>query len=92
MSPMYYAVFYDVEKPMDIYNAMQKRIDQKLFANLTDGIMIKGVQLKDANGVVSHFNVVSTKTFCITNSLDNTSFVICEVEKAIDFSKVNQPK
>lgn len=78
IEPMYHAIFYDVTKPMDIYNAMQLRIDKQKFVNLTDDKW-------------DRYNVISVKTFCVVNSIDNTYFIVCEVEKEVDFSTVNKP-
>lgn len=90
IEPMYHAIFYDVTKPMDVYNAMKLRIDRQKFINLTDEIIKKQVELK-YDDKWERYNVVSAKTFNIVNSIDNTYFVVCEVEKEVDFSTVNKP-
>ena len=90
IEPMYHAIFYDVTKPMDVYNAMQLRIDRQKFVNLTDDIIKKQVELK-CDDKWARYNVISVKTFCVVNSIDNTYFIVCEVEKEIDFSSVFKP-
>lgn len=74
--PAYYAIFYDVEKPKDIANAMHKRIDRKQFLNLIDDMSHKkGVCLDK-----TWYRIESISTFQISNSLDALSFVVCDVK------------
>jgi len=91
VEPMYYAIFYDISLPMDVYNAMHKRINYAKYKNITDGVIRKVVELVNKDGTAFSYNVISSKTFCIVNSIDNTYFVVCCVEKVIDFSTVNKP-
>lgn len=81
IEPMYYAVFFDVDLPQTVQYALNKRMDQKQYNNLTDGIEGKNLELQTINGKVSLYRLISTKTFLITNTVDNCYYVICEVKK-----------
>lgn len=81
ISTIFYAVFYDIKKPKTIAYAMHKRIDETLFKNLTDGMGIKEVELKDHHGNISRYRVPAISTFLIQNTVDRNLFVICDCEK-----------
>lgn len=70
IEPMYYAVFFLNGIPK------HKRILRSQWINLTDGIIEKTVELESIKYVV-----ISIKTFNILNSVDNTHFAICDIQK-----------
>jgi len=76
MYPMYYVVFYDIDKPKTIGNAMNKRIDRSQWINICDGIIEKTVELDK-----EMFKIISVSTFNIINTVDNTLFAVCDVKK-----------
>lgn len=78
IEPTYRGYFYDTSKPMDDANVMHKRMGVKMFRNLTDGIMQKEVYLDGELYLVKR-----TRTFSVLNTIDNTFFVVCDVEKVI---------
>lgn len=80
MSPIYYAIFYDITKPRTIGHAMVKRIEKIQYQNLIDGLECKTVELKNSLDEVSTYQVISTSTFHIANSIDNHLFVVCDCE------------
>lgn len=76
IDPMYYAVFYDVTKPKDDRFAMRKRINYFKYINLTDGMEEKTVEL---DGV--KYKITEVRSFKVINPVDNTLFLVCDVEK-----------
>lgn len=83
IDPIYYAVFYDVAKPKHAGNAMNKRIDKKIFKNLVDDNGSKTVLLKDSSGTCTDYKIISVSTFTITNTVDNHLFAVCDCEKIV---------
>ena len=79
--PIYYAIFYDIDKPKNHYNAMNKRILEKQYFNLIDGLEGKEVELRSADGLLGKYRVVMTSTFHIFNSVDNHFFAIVDCKK-----------
>lgn len=76
IDPIYYAIFYDIEFPLNLYYAMNKRITKKQFDNLSDNLPFKTVSLDNVN-----YQILNTKTFNIVNTVDNHIFLICEIKK-----------
>lgn len=81
IEPIYYAIFYDIAKPKTAFHAINKRIKKEMFHNLVDGNGAKEVDLKEKDGVVTKYQIVSISTFQITNTVDNHLFAICDCEK-----------
>lgn len=81
IQPIFYAIFYDMEKPKTIKYAMHKRIDASIYRNLTDDNGIKEVELKDHEGNVSRYRIPSMLTFKIENSIECNLYVVCNCEK-----------
>lgn len=81
IEPIYYAVFYDLAKPKVIQHAMNKRIDRAQFKNLIDEMETKNVILKNGDGAIHNYKIVSVATFIIRNTVDNHLFVVCDCEK-----------
>lgn len=79
-APIYYAVFYDVNKPKTSYFAMHKRISEKQWFNITDGIEGKSVQLRSVDDKIANYKIISQSIFSILNSVDNSFFVICDCQ------------
>ncbi len=84
IEPIYYAVFYDLEKPKQIQYAMNKRIDRSQYKNLIDDMEGKTVELRTNGGVPANYKIISVATFIITNTVDNHLFVVCDCEKIND--------
>lgn len=80
IEPIYYSVFYDVDKPRQVDHAINKRIDEKVFNNLTDDTGPKEVILK-IEGKEINYQIVSVSTFNISNTVDNHFFVVCDCKK-----------
>jgi hypothetical protein len=78
IEPMFYAIFYDVDHPKDVANAMLKRIDKNKYINISDGLIQKNVFLNK-----DRYTILSAATFNIVNSIDNTFFVVCDVKKQL---------
>ena len=76
IDPMYYAVFYDVALPKDDRYAMRKKITYFKYINLTDDMGQKSVEL---DGV--KYNIKEIRTFKVLNTIDNTLYLIADVEK-----------
>lgn len=87
IDPIYYAIFYDVDKPKDFINAMNKRINRRMFFNLDDDFSGKTVELKTHEGIIGSYKLISTTSFKIENSIDNNFFIICNVEKLFKHTK-----
>ncbi len=66
VDPMYYAIFFDVDKPQTHEHALNKRIEYKTYRNLTDSIEGKQVELHSDK--VATYQVISVKTFNICNT------------------------
>lgn len=67
---MYYAVFFKGNQRIG-----HKRINRHQWENLTDGVIIKQVELEKVP-----YDIINIKTFHIRNSVDNTMFAVCDVE------------
>lgn len=76
VEPMFYVIFYDVAFPRTDKYAMKKRINYFKFMNLTDGILQKEVELDKVK-----YRVIQYLTFSIVNSVDNTLYLVCDIEK-----------
>lgn len=81
IEPMYYGVFYDTDKPKTTYFAMHKRISEKTYFNLTDGMEGKNVELRNVDDKIAKYKINSISTFSIFNSVDNHYFAVCDCEK-----------
>lgn len=76
IDPMYYAIFYDVDLPKNDYYAMRKRISYLKWTNLLDDMGTKTITL---DGV--QYIILEIRTFKIINTVDNTLYLIADVEK-----------
>lgn len=83
VDPMFYAIFFDVEKPQTAEFALNKRIEEKVYNNLIDeAIPQKEVQLIVDDAPV-WYTVESRKTFQIWNTVDNHYFIILEIKRKV---------
>lgn len=76
IEPTYKGIFYDISKPLDVNNAMRKSFGKKLYLNLTDGFEGKEVWLDNML-----YKVKSTRTFSILSTIENTFYVVVDVEE-----------
>lgn len=81
IEPIYYAVFYDVARPKNHMYAMNKRVLEKQYNNLTDDCGGKEIELRSYDDKIAKYRVLNHCTFSIFNSVDNHYFVVCECEK-----------
>ena len=82
IAPMYHVIFYDIDLPRTVSYAMQKRINEKKWLNITDGIMDKTVELKTSDGQVALYKTEGEiMTFNVFNSVDNAFYAVCNVKK-----------
>lgn len=76
IEPTYKGIFYDVSKPMTPHTAMQKSMGKKLFLDLTDGFEGKEVWLDELL-----YKVKSTRIFSILSTIENTFYVVVDVQE-----------
>lgn len=79
IEPTYKGIFYDVKNPMTPDTAMHKSMGRKLFLDLTDGFEGKEVWL---DGV--KYKVKSTRIFLMQSTIENTFYVVVDVEEIKD--------
>lgn len=77
IEPMYFEVFFDVDKPKDDRFAMKMRITYYKYLNLIDGM----IPNKEVDLSIGKCRIISYIKFSIINTVDNHHFVICDVEK-----------
>ncbi len=75
IDPMYYGVFFDVDKPE--MAAIATRIEQIKYLNISDNLIQKEVKLLMPDGEFKWYMVLSARSFKIENSVDNTYFAVC---------------
>ncbi len=76
IEPTYKGIFYDVSKPMTPHTAMHKSMGKKLFLDLTDGFEGKEVWLDGLQ-----YKVKSTRIFSILSTIENTFYVVVDVQE-----------
>lgn len=81
VEPMFYAVFFDVDKPQTVENSINKRIQQKEFNNLVDEAVPDKEVLLAIDNVQHWYIITSRKTFQIWNTVDNHFFIVLEIKK-----------
>lgn len=76
----YLALFFDIALPAIPKNQNYKRITYHEYLNLVDEtIPDKTIELV-ANNVTSQYSIINRRIFHLKNSVDNTLFLICDVE------------
>jgi hypothetical protein len=74
---MYFAIFFDVDKPRNDKFAIKRRINYAKYINLTDEVVPdKEVELDEIK-----YKIVDHLTFNIINSVDNHHILVCGIEK-----------
>ena len=92
IEPIYYAIFYDVSKPKTLAYAMNKRISEKQWINLTDGIECKEVELRrDDDSKLTHYKVLGHVTFQIFNTVDNHYYAVFDVKVIPQHTNIFEP-
>lgn len=77
----YIAVFFDTALPALPPNSQMKTINHNQFRDLVDeAIPGKTIELV-SNQVVTQYSITSRRIFHLQNSVDNTLFLICDVQK-----------
>jgi len=75
-------VFYDKAHPKTTYYAMHKRVAEKQFLNLIDGIPGKEVELRQNDEApIVKYKILEHRTFQIFNSVENVMYAIFDIEK-----------
>ena len=76
------AVFYDKAYPKNTYHAMYKRVNEKQWTNLLDGIDGKTVELrKNEEAKLEKYKVLEHRTFNMFSSVENVMYAVFDIEK-----------
>lgn len=75
VDPMYYVVFFDVDDLKNI--SRNKRVHKNEFKNIIDGYSEKEITLENN----TKYKIVEVRTFNIRNTVDNTFFAVCDIQK-----------
>jgi len=82
LKTQYIAIFYDRTLPKTYYYAMYKRVSEKTWANLLDGVMPKEVELRQNDEApIIKYRVVEHRTFQIFTMLENQMYAVFDCER-----------
>jgi hypothetical protein len=85
-------VFYDKAHPKTSYYAMYKRVNERQWTNLTDGISGKEVELRQNDDApIVKYKILEHRTFQIFNSVENVMYAIFDIEKVKKQSSIFSP-